>query len=224
VTLDAGNQPDLQAEYHRSGFGRRLGPGQQPVLLIVDFVNAYLHPESPLYADVEPVLRSAARVLHAARDGRVPVIFTKVVYREPDGRDGKTFFRKSAGLRLFVGDSQLGAIADELSPRPNEVVVEKKFASAFFETPLAALLLRNNVDTVVICGLSTSGCVRASAVDAVQLGLVPIVVREAVGDRDRRPHEASLFDLDAKYADVMGEAEVVAYLRALPEGGARWWV
>ena len=213
---------DLLVDYDRSGFGRRLGPGTNPVLLIVDFVKAYLAAQSPLFADVQPALRSASRVLDIAREMQVPVIFTKVVYREPDGADGRTFFRKASGLQLFVGDSELAQISDELSPRPTEVVLEKKFASAFFETPLAALLKGNNVDTVVICGLSTSGCVRASAVDAVQLGFVPIVVREAVGDRDKRPHEASLFDLDAKYADVMTEVDVMAYLRALPEEAPRW--
>ena len=219
---DSTAQADLQADYGRSGFGQRLGTGDRPALLIVDFVNAYVYPESPLFADAGPVLRSATRVLEAAREARVPVIFTKVVYREPNGQDGKGFFRKSAALQLFVGETELGAIASALSPRMDELVLEKKFASAFFETPLAARLKSNDVDTVVICGLSTSGCVRASAVDAVQLGFMPIVVREAVGDRDPRPHEASLFDLDAKYADVMGECEVVAYFSALPTQGPEW--
>lgn len=216
------SESDLDADYARSGFGRRLGPGRRPVLLVVDFVNAYLRPTSPLYAGVETALESATRLVFAARTANVPVIFTKVVYREPNGSDGTTFFRKASGLQLFIGDSELGAIADELRPLQDEVVLEKKFASAFFQTPLADLLTRNGIDTAIICGLSTSGCVRASAVDAVQHGLVPIVVREAVGDRDQRPHEASLFDLDAKYADVMGEDDVVAYLAARPEPRPPW--
>lgn len=210
---------NLASDYARSGFGHRLGFGQRPALLVVDFVNAYLEPGSPLYAGVESALSSASRVLAAARRAGIPVIFTKVVYREPTGADGGPFFRKARGLELFVGDTNLGSIVEQLTPRALEVVLEKKFASAFFGTDLASRLRADRIDSVVICGLSTSGCVRATAVDAVQHGLIPLVVREAVGDRDPRPHEASLFDLDAKYADVVSEAQIVTYLHRLPEGG-----
>lgn len=202
---------DLTDDYARHGFARRLGFGRHPALLVVDFVNAYLTPGCALYAGVEAVVEPAARVLAAARTADIPVVFTRVVYA-PGGADGGLFYRKVAALSVFQGDSPEGEIVPELAPRPGELVVCKQYASAFFGTSLAATLTAAGVDTVIIVGLSTSGCVRASAVDAVQHGFVPVVVREAVGDRDSRPHQASLFDLDAKYADVLGIDEVLTHL------------
>jgi maleamate amidohydrolase len=138
--------------------------------------------------------------------------------------DGGLFFRKVAALRHFVaaagtggggrdgGGGGLGEIMPEVSPRPDELVLVKQYPSAFFGTSLAATLTARRIDTLVICGVSTSGCVRATAVDAISYGYLPVVVRQAVGDRDPRPHQASLFDLQAKYAEVRDEAEVVARL------------
>ena len=116
-----------------------------------------------------------------------------------------------------MGDSPAGEICDELAPAPGDVVIRKRFASAFFETPLRSILGERGVDSVLIAGLSTSGCVRATAVDAVQSGFIPLVVRDAVGDRAAGPHDASLFDLDAKYADVVSLAETLRHLRTLPQ-------
>jgi maleamate amidohydrolase len=142
------------------------------------------------------------------------VIYTRVAYG-PDGVDGGLFFKKVGALRHFVAGtgSDLGEIMPEVAPRPDELVIVKQYASAFFGTTLAATLTARGIDTLVICGVSTSGCVRATAVDAISSGYVPIVVRQAVGDRDPRPHEANLFDLQAKYAEVCDEPEVVAKLR-----------
>jgi len=204
---------DLGRDYASSGFGRRLGFGERPALVVVDFVDAYLVPGSPFYAGVEDTLAAATLLLRGARDAGIPVLHTRVEFG-PDGLDGGVFFRKAAGLAVFVGDQPLGQIAAPLTPLPSEVVIRKQSASAFFGTPLATLLTAQRVDTLLIAGLSTSGCVRATAVDAVQHGFIPVVVREAVGDRDPRPHEASLFDLQAKYADVEGLEEVLAHLRS----------
>jgi nicotinamidase-related amidase len=110
----------------------------------------------------------------------------------------------------------MGAFAEGLEPLPDEPVITKQYASAFFGTSLASTLTAMGIDTVLIAGLSTSGCVRASTVDAVQHGFIPVVVRDAVGDRDPGPHEANLFDLQAKYAEVKSLAEVTAYLEGLP--------
>ena len=199
-------------DYRRAGFGGRLEPGERPALLVVDFVQAYLDRSSPLYAGVEAVLASAARLLAAARDGGVPVAFTKVQYA-PGGADGGLFYRKVPALEVFQAGSPLGELPGVLTPRPGELVVTKQYASAFFGTSLAASLTALRVDTCVICGLTTSGCVRASAVDALQHGFVPLVVGEAVGDRDPRPHEANLFDLAAKYAEVVEVAWACNYLQ-----------
>jgi nicotinamidase-related amidase len=202
---------DLRTDYAAAGFRGRLGFGDRPVLLVVDIVRAYLEPGSPLYAGVEEAVAAAARVVDAARASGVPVVFTRVEF-VPGGADGGVFYRKVPALRVLDAGSPLADFPDAPRPRAGEIVVTKQYASAFFGTSLASTLTAMGADTVIIVGLSTSGCVRASAVDALQHGFVPVVVREAVGDRDPRPHEANLFDLDAKYADVVGEAEVVTWL------------
>jgi len=204
---------DLERDYAQAGFGARLGFGTKPAVLVVDICRAYLEPSSPLYAGVEDAVASAARLVAAAREHHTPVIFTRVQYQD-GGADGGVFFRKVPALKAFLEGSPLADFPDDPRPVEGELVVTKQYASAFFGTSLAAHLAAAGIDTVIICGLSTSGCVRASAVDAVQNGFIPIVVREACGDRDARPHDASLFDLDAKYADVLGEREVIDYLEA----------
>ncbi|MBL8384479.1 MAG: isochorismatase family protein [Burkholderiales bacterium] len=205
---------DLGADYKEAGFGGTLAFGRRPALVIVDFVRAYIEPGSPLYAGCESAFASAKRVLAAARAARIPVIFTGVEY-EPGGVNGGVFFRKVGALRVFERGSRLGEYCDGLEPRPGESLLLKQYASAFFGTPLASTLTALGVDTVIITGVSTSGCVRATALDACQHGFIPYVVRDAVGDRDPRPHEANLFDLQAKYAEVVSEADIVARLAAL---------
>ena len=203
-------------EIERAPASRTLVPGRRPALLVVDFVRAYLARGSPLYAGVEPARAAAERLLGLARQAGIPVMHTNVVY-EPGGRDGGVFFRKLPALASFErGRSpELAAFAEGLEPLPGERVFSKQYASAFFGTELAAALIAQHVDTVLIAGVSTSGCVRATAVDACQHGFVPLVVREAVGDRHPAPHEANLFDLQAKYAEVIGLAEAEAYLTGL---------
>lgn len=209
--------PSLDADHSQAGFSGRLGFGQRPALLVVDIVRAYLDESSPLYAGVEDAVASAARIVAAARDAGVPVLFTRVEF-VPGGADGGVFYRKVPALRVLDAGSPLTGFPDDPRPRDDEIVITKQYASAFFGTSLASTLTASGIDTVVIVGLSTSGCVRATAVDAVQHGFAPIVVRDAVGDRDERPHEANLFDLDAKYADVVSEDEVVAHLSSTGQG------
>lgn len=204
---------DLQEDYDLAGFGNRLGFGDRPALIVIDFVAAYLNRESALYAGVENTVAPAKRVLEAARVAEIPVIYTQVAYAD-DGRDGGLFFRKVGALRSFVGESAEGEVISELAPLPGELIVRKQYASAFFGTSLDSSLRTAGVDTVILIGLSTSGCVRATGVDAIQLGFRPIVVADAVGDRDERPHRASLFDLAAKYADVLSADEVIAHLES----------
>ena len=206
----------------RASASRTLAPGERPALLVVDFVRAYLVPDSPLYAGVESARAAAVRLLALAREARIPVLHTNVVY-EPGGLDGGVFFRKLPALALFERGRhpELAAFAEGLEPRPGEPVFSKQYASAFFGTGLATALHSLRIDTVLIAGVSTSGCVRATAVDACQHGFVPLVVREAVGDRHPAPHEANLFDLQAKYAEVIGLAEAETYLAGLSGPGRR---
>lgn len=203
---------DLTANYV-GAFDGRLSFGKRPALLIVDFVMAYLDPASPLYAGVEDALASNERLLAAARAAGIPVIFTNVVY-QADGADGGLFYKKIPSLRVFLEGSPLGAFPPSLQPVDGERVISKQFASAFFGTSLAETLSEEGIDTLLITGLSTSGCVRATALDALQSGFAPFVVREACGDRHPAPHEANLFDLQAKYAEVVSEHEACALLGA----------
>lgn len=203
---------NLNQDYQSAGFGRALPFGRRPALLIVDFVRAYIEPGSPLYAGCESAFESAKRVLAAARTAHVPVIFTGVEY-EPGGINGGIFYRKVGALKLFDKGSRMGDYCNGMTPQPGEQLLLKQYASAFFGTPLAATLTALGVDTVIITGVSTSGCVRATALDACQHGFLPFVVRDAVGDRDPRPHEASLFDLQAKYAEVVSEADILRHLQ-----------
>ena len=201
----------LAEDYRQAGFSNRLGFGEHPALVVVDFCQAYLDPGSPLYAGVEDARESCIRILAAARSAQIPVLHTRVEFQS-GGADGGIFFRKVAALECFVRGNPLAEYGEGLEPADDEVVVVKQYASGFFGTSLASTLTSLGVDTLIITGVSTSGCVRATALDACQHGFVPIVVRDACGDRDQRVHEANLFDLDAKYADVVSEQEVLDFL------------
>jgi maleamate amidohydrolase len=199
-------------ENYKGAFDGHLPFGQKPALLIVDFVVAYLDPASPLYAGVEDALASNERLLAAARNAGIPVLFTNVEYT-PGGADGGVFYRKVPALKAFDRGSPLGAFPPGLQPQDGELVITKQYASAFFGTTLAATLTAMGIDTLLITGLSTSGCVRATALDACQYGFLPFVVREACGDRHPGPHAANLFDLQAKYAEVISEDQALAHLK-----------
>jgi maleamate amidohydrolase len=197
---------------YAGAFDGHLAFGKHPALLVVDFVMAYLELSSPLYAGVEAALASNIRLVAVARETGIPVIFTNVVY-EPGGADGGLFYRKIPALRVFDAGSALGNFPPDLQPQEDDLVISKQFASAFFRTELDQKLRVRGVDTLIVTGLSTSGCVRATALDALQHGFAPFVVREACGDRHSGPHEANLFDLQAKYAEVIGEANAIRFMQ-----------
>ncbi|MEG9247130.1 isochorismatase family protein [Arthrobacter sp. Soc17.1.1.1] len=194
-----------------SGFDGTLTPGPRPAVIAVDLMRAYFDASSPLCLPSADCLHGAAAVLAAARAAGHPVFHTAV--RFDDEAHGGVFLRKVPALRLLVSESPgaippLGELMPDVAPLEGETVLVKQSASAFFGTGLAALLRGAGVDTVVIVGVSTSGCVRATAVDAIQHGFVPLVVRDAVGDRDESVQQASLYDLQAKYAEVVDGAEL----------------
>lgn len=201
---------DLAASY-QGAFDGHLPFGERPALIIIDVVRAYFEPASPLYADFKAMRASCERLLTAARGAAIPVIFTNVSYA-PDGRDGGVFYRKLPALKVFERGNPLAEFLPSLGPVAEELVITKNYASAFFGTSLASTLTAMRVDTLLISGLSTSGCVRATALDACQHGFLPFVVRDACGDRHPAPHAANLFDLQAKYAEVIGEAEALALI------------
>ncbi len=204
---------DLKENY-RGAFDGSLGFGEAPALILVDFVEAYFDRSSPLYAGVEGALASALRIREKARAAGIPVIYTNVVYQ--DGAvDGGVFYRKVPALSAFDAGNPLGGWPEGFEPGAGEIVVSKQYPSAFFGTSLAATLTANGIDTLIITGLTTSGCVRATCVDAMSHGFIPIVVADACGDRHAAPHEANLFDMQAKYADVVDEAMAAGYLEDL---------
>ncbi|HEY4094805.1 MAG TPA: isochorismatase family protein [Baekduia sp.] len=194
------------------GFGLRIGFGERPAVIVVDLIQGFTDPDAPLGADLGEQLRHTRALLDVARAGGLPILHTTVRYDEQDLADAGVWRRKQAGLTSLAAGTPAVELDERLGRRPDEQIVVKKYASAFFGTDLASRLVSAAVDTLVIVGCTTSGCVRATAVDAVQLGFRPMVVREAVGDRSPRAHEQALFDLDQKYADVVTVDETLAAL------------
>jgi maleamate amidohydrolase len=202
--------------YRQQGFSTRIGFGERPALLVIDMARAFCDPSFMVGGDQTPAVEAIAKLLVPAREQGIPVCFTTIAYL-PGGRDGGTFVEKVPALReLLVDDPAATEIDPRIAPIDGEIVLMKKYPSAFFHTHLVSLLIADRIDTVILTGCSTSGCVRATAVDAVSYGYRVGVPVETVSDRWQGPHEASLFDIDAKYGDVVPVSEVVDYLRALP--------
>lgn len=210
-------EEDTRAQYAAKGLGARVGWGQRPALVVVDLSNGFTDPASPLGGDLSGELAATAALLTSCRDNGHPVIFMTVAYK-PDYSDAATFIKKVPALSVLVEGSSMVEIDERIAPWDGEPVVVKKFASAFFGTDVAERLHTAGVDTVVIAGCSTSGCIRATAIDAMQNGFHTIVVEEAVGDRAQGPHEANLFDIDTKYGDVVRLAEAREMLAQLAAG------
>ena len=200
--------------YTERGLGARQGAGTRPALVVVDLNRGFTDPASPLHCDTDDAVEATARLLEAARTSGCPVAFTTISYDESGKRVAKAFIDKVPSLLTLAADSPWPEIDGRIAPLPEEPVLNKLFASAFFGTPLAPMLAAAHCDTVVITGASTSGCVRATAVDGMQHGYKVVVPREAVADRAPGPHEANLFDIDAKYGDVVSTEEALDLLRS----------
>ena len=219
-------------EYARKGFSARSGYGASPAFLVVDFINGFTDPGTGLGGDYSRELAVTAKVLAEFRSRALPVFFTAVVY-EPHLRDAGRFIEKVPALGILIRGSEWVKVDERIRPTPSERVIEKKYASAFFDTRLDMELGSLGVDTVVMAGCTTSGCIRASAIDSMQYGFRTVVIRDAVGDRAKEPHEVNLFDIDAKYGDVVPSGDVLRHLRGLGESGGigasadeafrRWW-
>jgi nicotinamidase-related amidase len=201
--------------YERSGLGRKSGFGKRPAVLVVDFCLGMTDPASPLGADMTNEVKATATLIQECRTKGLLVVYTTVQYAK-GCKDGGAFIKKVPSLRIFEeGNGNWSEIDPRLERIPEEPVINKRFASAFFGTNLASLFTSEGVDTVIVTGSTTSGCVRASALDALQNGFMVIIPREAVADRAQAPHEANLFDLQAKYADVVSLEETLSYIREL---------
>jgi maleamate amidohydrolase len=205
---------DLRSDYLRKGFLRDVGFGKSPCILVVDLTNGFTDPDSPLGADLSQVIAAVNELLTIGRARNIPIIFSVVSYDHV--REAGLWIRKVPSLGCLMSGSGAEVVDARLQPQPEEQVLVKKFGSCFFGTALASQLTSQGIDTVIVTGVSTSGCVRATVVDAVQYGFRAIIPRQAVGDRAQGPHEANLFDMQAKYGDVLDLARVKDYLQTAP--------
>lgn len=202
--------------FTQRGFGLTIGFGHRPAVLVIDMIRAFTNPDTMLGANLDAQIEATQNLLSIARARSIPVIFSTVSYDDVDLKDAGIWALKQRG----VMDLRTGTPEVELDQRlqrmPSEGWLVKKYASCFFGTDLNSRLLSQGIDTLLIAGCTTSGCVRATAVDALQTGFRAMVVRECVGDRSKSAHDQSLFDLHAKYADVVGLDETCAYIEKLP--------
>jgi N-formylmaleamate deformylase len=203
---------DLNETYAAAGFGASVRRGTRPALVVVDFTRAFTEPAFPTGADMSAEVLRTAALAEVARAGGLPVLFTAIEYTSPC--EGRVWHQKVPSMATLKRGSAGVELDPRLGRRPEDIVVTKQGASAFFGTGLAPLLIGLGADTVVMCGATTSGCVRASVVDAVQYGFPVLVPRECVADRARAPHDANLFDMQAKYADVITADDAADYLAA----------
>jgi maleamate amidohydrolase len=211
--MESGVAESRETNY-RGVFDNRIGFGERPCVLVIDFIKAYTTKGAAFFGQgVVDAVEATVDLLAAARKAKVPIIYTKVLYHA-SGIDGGLFVKKVPALRQLVAGEPLAEIDPRIPPAPEDLVIVKNYPSCFFGTSLASTLIGLGVDTLILTGCSTSGCVRAAAIDAIQYGYRVIVPHECVGDRHDGPHDANLFDINAKYGDVLPRAEVIAYLRA----------
>jgi nicotinamidase-related amidase len=207
---------DIESFYADREFANSVGFGERPALIVIDLIEAFTDPDSNLGSNVDDVVEQTARLLDAFRENDLPRYFTTVAYESSYGDAGRFIEKVPALKELRLGTDRV-AVDDRIEPLADERVVLKKYASAFFGTDLQTELTTNRVDTLVLTGVTTSGCVRATAVDSLQHGYRTVVPRDAVGDRAEAPHRANLFDIDAKYGDVVDTDTVLEELDACDE-------
>jgi maleamate amidohydrolase len=205
-----------QNQNYEGVWDNRLGFGKKSAIIVIDLLQGYTTEGSALYAPgVVDCVKEMPDFLDLAREKGVPIIHTRVLYTTPNYEDGGIWIKKAPVLRDLVAGNPYAEFCPEVVPKPGEPIIVKQYASAFFGTSLISTLNGLGVDTLIITGCTTSGCIRATAVDAVQHGIRPICVRECIGDRHEGPHEANLFDINAKYGDVISKQEAIEYLNGL---------
>jgi maleamate amidohydrolase len=202
--------------YERARLGQSVTLGERPAVLVVDFSRGFTDPECTMGSDLTREVEATNHLLTAARERGTPIIFTTIGF-EPNLKDGSLWLEKAPGLGDLVVGGKWVEIDPRLERREEETVILKKGASAFFGTNLPSVLVSQGVDTVIMCGATTSGCIRATAVDLLQYGYPTLVPRACVGDRAQGPHEANLVDIQAKYADVVPIDDALSYLESVKE-------
>ena len=204
--------PTNMTFFNETGYAGSLGFGKNPALIVVDMIRAYTLPDSPLYTPAyQPLAGIIAKLVVAARASGLLVIYTTLAY-DRQYLTGGHFLRKIPALKLIYDKPEYAKFVEGIQPLAGEPVLTKQYASPFHGTSLLALLNYQRVDSLLITSVSTSGCIRATATDAIQYGLIPMVVRDAVGDRTPQIQEANLFDIQAKYADLYAVDEVIRQL------------
>lgn len=203
--------------FRQRGFGLKIGFGKRPALVIVDIIQAFTDPDMPLGSAMDDEIVEANRVIDACRKAGAPIIFTTTAYDDAGLKDGGVWVLKQKGAATLRSGTPAVELDKRLHYQEGDSLLVKKYASCFFGTDLLSRLVAHGCDTVLIVGATTSGCVRGTAVDAVQNGFRPIVIKEAVADRSKAAHEQSLFDLEAKYCDVVPISEVLEYLENLEQ-------
>jgi maleamate amidohydrolase len=206
---------DDEEFFRQRGFGLKIGFGERPALIVIDMLKGFTDAAMPLGSNLDREIEAQKPLLQIAHERNIPVIFSTVMYHEADIRDAGIWGLKQKGALTLTAGSEAVKIDPRLDMRPSDSLLVKRYASCFFGTDLVPRLTSRRIDTPIIAGCTTSGCVRATAVDAVQNGFRPMVVREAVGDRSAAAHEQSLFDLNAKYADVVSLDETLHYLKTV---------
>jgi maleamate amidohydrolase len=209
------NGKDDEEFFKARGFGIKIGFGERPALIIIDMLKGFTDATMPLGANLDKELEAQKPLLAIAHERNIPVIFSTVIYNDHDLKDAGLWAIKMKGTMTLKAGTSAIEVDKRLDMQPTDSLLVKKYASCFFGTDLASRLMNLHADTLIITGCTTSGCVRATAVDAVQNGFRPMVVREAVGDRSAAAHEQSLFDLNAKYADVVGLDETLQYMKTV---------
>jgi maleamate amidohydrolase len=202
--------------YERARLGQSVTLGERPAVLVVDFSRGFTDPQCTMGSDLTREVEATSRPLDTAREHGIPIIFTTIGF-EPNLKDGSLWLEKAPGLKELIVGGKWVEIDPRLERREEETVILKKGASAFFGTNLPSVLISQGVDTVIMCGATTSGCVRATAIDLLQYGYPTLVPRECVGDRARDPHDANLVDIQAKYADVVSVEEALAYIESVSQ-------
>jgi len=177
------------------------GIGDYPALVVVDMCKAFIDSSSPLGFECNELIQANINLVKKFRLNKFPVIFTTTIYRNPS--EASVFRSKIPALNILEPESDAVTFIDDLAPSKDEILIEKKFASAFFQTKLIDSLHKMKADSIVICGVTTSGCVRATAVDSLQNNFPTTIAEDCVGDRDLDAHKANLYDLQSKYADVI---------------------
>jgi len=203
--------------FERQHFGARMGMGKSLGLLIVDFTVGFNDPEAFGGGNIAQAAQQTIELLEGARRAGIPIAHSKIIYAE-DGSDAGVHCLKVPRLKVLTESNPLSDFIPSLKPRTGEIVVRKRLPSAFYGTELAGLFFSKGVDTLLIAGCTTSGCVRASTLDAMCCGLRPMVIEDCVGDRAMGPHQASLFDMNKKYADVIPRADALAALEKVSHG------